>query len=57
MSKHYVEDGPHIEATSVDFTVVDKGTALSKAELTGAADLKVWDARADEWRVVQWDFL
>jgi hypothetical protein len=56
MTKQYVEDGSHVEATSVDFTVVNQGTALNEAQLTCAADLKVWDDSAEEWREVKWDF-
>ena len=56
MAQEYVEDCTHIEATSVDFTVVDKGTELNEAQLTCAADLKVWNAGTEQWRMVKWDF-
>jgi hypothetical protein len=56
MTIEYVEDATHVEATSVDFTVVDKGTELNDAQLTCAADLKVWSTDLQEWRQVKWDF-
>lgn len=56
MAKRYVEDGTHLEATSVDFTVCDTSTGLSEPAITFDADLKAWNEKEARWIDVRWDF-